>query len=45
MAYLEWTCVDFKAYAHRNGHIQSTIHDNMPKFVTNIGVTFVDNFS
>ena len=41
--YLLWTCVDFKAYAHGNGHIHGKIHDNMPKFGTSSGVTIVDN--
>ena len=45
MAYLQWTCVDFKAHAHGNGHINGKIHDTKPKFGTTIGVTIVDNVS
>jgi hypothetical protein len=45
MAYQQWTCVDFKAHAHGNGHIHEKIHDNMPKFGTTIGATIVDNVS
>ena len=41
--YLLWTCVDFMAYAHGNGHIHGNIHDNMPQFGTSSGVTIVDN--
>ena len=43
MAYLVWTCVDFKAYAHGNGHIHGKIHDSMPKFHTTSGVTIMEN--
>ena len=45
MAYVLWTCVDSKAYAHGNGHIHGIIHDYLPKFGTNIGVTIVYNVS
>ena len=45
MAYLEWTCVDFKAYAHGNGHIYGKLHDNMPKFGTTVGIIIVHNVS
>ena len=41
--YLQWTCVDFMAYAHGNCHIHGKIHDNKPKFGTTNGVTIVDN--
>ena len=45
MAYLEWTCVDFKAYAHGNDHIHGKLHDNTPKFGATIGVIIVDMFT
>jgi hypothetical protein len=45
MAYLQWTCADFKEHAHGNDYIHGKINDNMPKFGTTIGVTIVDNVS
>ena len=41
MAYLVWTCMDFKAYAHGPSHC--IVNANMSKFGTTMGVTIVDN--
>ena len=43
MAYLLWTCLDFKADAQGHGKIHGIVHNNMSKFGTTMGVTIVDN--